>query len=138
MSNKKILVVFGATGIQGGSVIKSILDDPKTAAEFTIRAVSRDLTKPATQALISLSVDVICVGSSFSTCSFRCSLASIDCNEQIAKLWQGDLNDKKSILNALKGACAVFLVTDFWATLSKETEINQGTNVAHAAKVGYL
>ncbi|KAF6241889.1 hypothetical protein HO173_000601 [Letharia columbiana] len=51
MAAKKILVVFGATGNQGGSVIKSILSDPKTAGEFKIRAITRDPSKPNAQAL---------------------------------------------------------------------------------------
>lgn len=59
MSSKKILVVFGATGNQGGSVIKSILEDPVTAEEFHIRAITRDTSKPAAEALASKGVTVL-------------------------------------------------------------------------------
>ena len=59
MSLKKILVVFGATGNQGGSVIKSILGDPVTAEEFHIRAVTRDTSKPTAEALASKGVTVL-------------------------------------------------------------------------------
>ena len=51
MSTKKILVVFGATGNQGRSVIDSILSDPTTAAQFDILSVTRDPSKPAAVAL---------------------------------------------------------------------------------------
>lgn len=61
MSDKKILVVFGATGIQGGSVINSVLGDPKTAATYKIRGVTRDTTKASAQALASRGVEVVAV-----------------------------------------------------------------------------
>ena len=66
MSEKKIIVVFGATGIQGGSVIKSLLIDPVLAAKFAVRAVTRDISKPAAQALLSLGAEVVSVCSSSS------------------------------------------------------------------------
>lgn len=55
----KILVVFGATGNQGGSVIKSVLEDPVLSQEFKIRAVTRDTSKPGAQALAEKGVDVV-------------------------------------------------------------------------------
>jgi len=61
MSPKKILVVFGATGTQGGSVVRSILADPKTAAVYHIRAVTRDPSKPAALKLIELGAEVVSV-----------------------------------------------------------------------------
>ena len=67
MTAKKILTVFGATGTQGGSVVKSILGDPKTAAEFSIRAVTRDASKPAAQKLAESGAEVVTVSLSLST-----------------------------------------------------------------------
>lgn len=67
MTAKKILTVFGATGTQGGSVVKSILCDPKTAAEYSIRAVTRDASKPAARTLAELGVEVVTVSLSLST-----------------------------------------------------------------------
>jgi uncharacterized protein YbjT (DUF2867 family) len=61
MSPKKILTVFGATGTQGGSVVKSILDDPKTASEYSIRAVTRDASKPTARKLAELGAEVVTV-----------------------------------------------------------------------------
>ena len=40
MDNKKIIVVFGATGAQGGGLAHAILNDP--GSEFAVRAVTRD------------------------------------------------------------------------------------------------
>ncbi|XP_053326852.1 nmrA-like family domain-containing protein 1 [Spea bombifrons] len=40
---KKIITVFGATGAQGGSVAKALLED----GTFAVRAVTRDTSKPA-------------------------------------------------------------------------------------------
>jgi len=37
MSSKKIITVFGATGVVGGSVAKYLLDD----GQFAVRAVTR-------------------------------------------------------------------------------------------------
>lgn len=62
MSSRKIVVVFGATGVQGGSVIKSILGDPRTAEEFKIRGITRDPSKPNAQALTKQGVECVKVG----------------------------------------------------------------------------
>lgn len=62
MSSQKIFVVFGATGVQGGSVIKSILGDPRTAKEFKIRGITRDPSKPNAQALTKKGVECVQVG----------------------------------------------------------------------------
>ena len=61
MSGKKLLVVFGATGVQGGSVIKSVLGDPKAAQEFKIRGITRDPSKPNAQALVAKGVECVTV-----------------------------------------------------------------------------
>lgn len=66
MSAKKILVVFGATGSQGGSVIKSILGDAKTKAEYQIRAVTRDTSKPAALKLKEAGCELVTVSNSAS------------------------------------------------------------------------
>ena len=41
---------------------------------------------------------------------------------------------KDSLKEAFKGSYAVFGVTNFWETASKETELKQGHNIADAAK----
>ncbi|KAF2789893.1 NAD(P)-binding protein [Melanomma pulvis-pyrius CBS 109.77] len=96
-TEKKILVVFGATGAQGGSVIQSLLSIPNSP--YQIRAITRNPTSPRALALSSLGI----------------TLAA------------ADLNDAASLTSVLTGAHAVFLVTDFWADISAPTqEIEQG------------
>ncbi|OQU98237.1 hypothetical protein CLAIMM_04053 [Cladophialophora immunda] len=103
---KKVLVVFGATGKQGGSVIKSVLGDPTAASMFSIRAITRDPSKPAAQELVKMGCECV----------------------------SADLDDKESLLHALQGAYAVYAVTNFWEKKSAAAEIQQGKNIADAAK----
>ena len=70
MASKKILVVFGATGAQGGSVVRSVLADPKAANEFHIRAVTRDPTKPTAKKLADQGAELISVRSPIPLTSF--------------------------------------------------------------------
>lgn len=50
--------------------------------------------------------------------------------------FQANLNDKASVLKATEGSHTVFAVTDYWqgAGLDKNVEIQQGKNLANAAK----
>jgi uncharacterized protein YbjT (DUF2867 family) len=48
------------------------------------------------------------------------------------------MNDTASLRNAVKGAYAVFAVTNYWESQDPEVEGKQGMAVADAAKVGYL
>ena len=107
MAGKKIVVVFGATGNQGGSVINSVLGDPKTASEFKIRGITRDPSKPNAQALTARGVE--CVAA--------------------------DINSRDQIRSALQGAYAVFAVTNYWEKMDAELEKTQGRNVADMSKV---
>lgn len=65
MADKKVFVVFGATGNQGGSVINSVLSDPAAAQEFRIRGITRDPSKPNAQALTARGVECVTVSSSW-------------------------------------------------------------------------
>lgn len=57
----KLITVFGASGNQGGSVIRHILADAKLSKEFRIRGITRDIEKPASQDLAKQGVDVVSV-----------------------------------------------------------------------------
>lgn len=54
----KLITVFGATGNQGGSVIKHLLADPALSKSFKIRGITRDVSKPAAQALSKQGVEL--------------------------------------------------------------------------------
>ncbi len=62
MAAKKIIVVFGATGVQGGSVAKAILGDSKMREGWAVRGVTRDVSKPSAKALESLGAETVVVG----------------------------------------------------------------------------
>lgn len=59
----KLLTVFGATGAQGGSVIQAVLADDVLSKEYKIRGITRDVSKPAAQALAEKGVEVVAVSS---------------------------------------------------------------------------
>ncbi|XP_044721710.1 nmrA-like family domain-containing protein [Hirsutella rhossiliensis] len=102
----KILTVFGATGNQGGSVVRAILGDAAFSSQFKIRAVTRNATKPAARALQAMG----------------------------AKVVAGNMSTFESVAPALQGAHTVFLATNFWESTNAATEISQGKAVADAAK----
>ncbi|KAG7118204.1 NmrA-like family domain-containing protein 1 like [Verticillium longisporum] len=106
MAHKKIIAVVGATGAQGGAVAAVFLNDPLLHQEWTVRAVTRDPSKDRAQKLKQQGADVVAA----------------------------DLNDKASLVRAFAGATAAFGVTDYWETLSMDTEIQQGKNLVDAAK----
>lgn len=47
---------------------------------------------------------------------------------------QADLNDKPSLVRAMTGAAAVFTMTNYWEKMDMELEIQQGKDLADAAK----
>ena len=61
MPSKKIITVFGATGLQGGSVASKFLVDKALSSEWTVRAVTRDISKPAAQKLAEQGAEVVTV-----------------------------------------------------------------------------
>lgn len=57
----KLITIFGATGQQGGSVIRAILQDDTLSKEFKVRGITRDISKPAAQALLKQGVELVSV-----------------------------------------------------------------------------
>ncbi|KAK4502017.1 hypothetical protein PRZ48_007828 [Zasmidium cellare] len=103
----KILTVFGATGRQGGSVINHVLAHPDLSKLYQIRAITRDVTKPAALGLKGKGVEVV----------------------------SADLNDEDSVAKAVEGSSVVFgLTVSVWETANKNTEVKQGKNIVNAAK----
>jgi uncharacterized protein YbjT (DUF2867 family) len=100
--NDKIIAVTGATGQQGGAVARKLLADG-----WKVRALTRDVDKPAAQELKALSAEVL----------------------------PGDMDDRAQLEAAFEGAYGVFSVQNFWLpNVGFEGEIRQGNNVADAAK----
>ncbi|KAJ9640703.1 hypothetical protein H2204_003332 [Knufia peltigerae] len=103
---QKIITVFGATGNQGGSTASAIFNSPELSAKYKVRAITRDPTKPSAQALASKG----------------------------AELTKADLNDIDSVRSAIAGSYGVFAVTNYWETMSKTVEYQQGKNIVDACK----
>ena len=57
MNNKKIIAVVGATGAQGGGLIKAILND--SGGEFIPRAITRNKNSDKAKKLEKLGVEVV-------------------------------------------------------------------------------
>ncbi|KAI1751904.1 NMRAL1 protein [Xylaria castorea] len=106
MSAKKIITVFGATGNQGGAVVKDFLNDPELNKIWAVRGVTRDVSKDSAKKLASQGAEVVAA----------------------------DLNDKESVLKAIAGSDTVFAVTNYWEKLDMALEEQQGRNIADASK----
>jgi uncharacterized protein YbjT (DUF2867 family) len=53
-----LVVIGGATGNQGGSVLQFLQESDK---EYRLRALTRDASKPKAKALLDLGVDVVAI-----------------------------------------------------------------------------
>ncbi len=104
MSEKKIIAVVGATGAQGGGLVRAILDDPNGG--FAARAITRDPGKDNAKALAGRGAEVV----------------------------KADLDDVDSLTRAFTGAYGAYCVTNFWEHFSAEKEHQQAKNLAQAAR----
>jgi len=104
MEEKKIIAVLGATGAQGGGLAYAILSDKNSP--FKVRAITRKLDSDKAKALAKAGAEVV----------------------------SADLDDVESLKKAFAGAYGVYGVTNYWEHFSPEKEIEQGTNIAKAAK----
>jgi uncharacterized protein YbjT (DUF2867 family) len=57
MATKKIIVIFGATGAQGGGLARAILHDSNS--EFAVRAITRDPSSDKAKELLRLGAEVV-------------------------------------------------------------------------------
>lgn len=110
MSEQKIIAVAGATGAQGGGLVRAILADPER--RFAVRALTRNTASDKAQALAALGAEVV----------------------------EADLDDEASIRKAFDGAYGAYVVTNYWQTPAKagqspaEMELEQAGIAARAAK----
>jgi len=104
MSSKKTIAVVGATGAQGGGLVRAILNDK--SSPFVVRALTRDPLAEKARALAARGAEVVAA----------------------------DLDDLESLKRAFAGAHGVYCVTFFWAHLSPEQEIAGARAMAQAAK----
>ena len=104
MAEKKIIAVLGATGAQGGGLVRAILSDP--SGGFTTRAITRDINSDKAKALQALGAEVVA----------------------------GDVDDEASLQRAFAGAYGAYCVTFFWAHFSPDREKAEVAAMARAAK----
>lgn len=104
MDTKKIIAVVGATGAQGGGLVRAILSDPDH--EYHVRAITRDVNSDKAKELVKMGAEVV----------------------------SADLDDINSIKKAFHGAYGAFCVTFFWDHFSPEKEKNHAMAMAEASK----
>jgi uncharacterized protein YbjT (DUF2867 family) len=100
---KKTIAVVGATGAQGGGLVRSILADTK--GPFTARAITRNAGSDKAARLSKLGAEVVVA----------------------------DLDDAGSLEAAFEGAHGAYCVTNFWEHFSPDKELSQARNLADAA-----
>ncbi len=104
MSDKKIIAVVGATGAQGGGLVRAILADPNGG--YTARAVTRKIDSDKAKELARLGAQVVAA----------------------------DLDNPESVKKAFEGAYGAFCITNFWEHFSVDKEMAQAKTMAEAAK----
>ena len=104
MADKKIIAVMGATGAQGGGLVRAIQADG--AGPFRARAITRDAGAEKAKALGKAGAEVVAANA----------------------------DDVESLTKAFAGAHGVYCVTFFWEHFSPEKEAAHVQNMARAAK----
>jgi uncharacterized protein YbjT (DUF2867 family) len=104
MSEKKIIAVVGATGAQGGGLVRAILADRDGG--FAARAITRKPDSDAARALAALGAEVVAA----------------------------DTDDAASLERAFAGAYGAFCVTNFWEHLDADREGVQAAAMARATR----
>ncbi len=92
---KPIIAVVGATGQQGGGLVRAIAADP--AERFDVRAITRDPSSSAAQDLHALGAEVV----------------------------GADLDEPTTLKEAFAGAHGAFCVTNFWEHMDPDRETRQ-------------
>ncbi|HZO01466.1 MAG TPA: NmrA/HSCARG family protein [Burkholderiales bacterium] len=105
---RKVIAVLGATGAQGGGLVRAILADPQGG--FAVRALTRDVDTPKARALAALGAEVVAA----------------------------DVDDEASMRRAFAGAYGAYCVTFFWDHFSPEREQKEARIMAAAARAAGL
>ena len=92
MTNEKLIAVVGATGSQGGGLVRAILEDPNH--DFRVRALTRSANSAKARELADAGAEVV----------------------------EADLDDGPSMRRAFEGADGAFVVTNYWAERTPEEE----------------
>jgi uncharacterized protein YbjT (DUF2867 family) len=117
VTDKKIIAVVGATGSQGGGLVRAILDDWN--GPFAVRALTRNPDSRKAKEFAARGAEVVRV----------------------------DLDDEAGLRTAFDGAHGAFVVTNFWEQLTPEQtavrsrarmELDHAANAARAAKAARL
>jgi len=108
MVGKRVIAVVGATGAQGGGLVRAILNDK--GGGFAARAITRDVRSDKAQELARLGAEVVAA----------------------------DVDDEASLKRAFAGAYGAYCVTFYWAHMSPERELAEATAMARAAKAAGL
>ena len=103
-TGKRVIAVVGATGAQGGGLVRAILNDKN--GPFTARAITRNVNSDKAKALADAGAEVVAA----------------------------DLDDVKSLKKAFESAHGAYCVTNFWEHFKPEKELSQARNMAQAAK----
>jgi len=104
MAEKRVIAVMGATGAQGGGLVRAILADRN--GPFTARAVTRKPESEKARALAALGAQIVA----------------------------GDADDPLSLDRAFAGAYGAYCVTNYWEHLSAEREGAQAAAMARASR----
>jgi uncharacterized protein YbjT (DUF2867 family) len=104
MAAKKIIAVVGATGAQGGGLVRAIQRD--AGGGFTARALTRNVDSDKAKELAKLGAEVV----------------------------KADIDSSESLKRAFEGAYGAYCVTFFWDHFSPEKELSEARAMAEAAK----
>ena len=104
MFEKRIIAVAGATGAQGGGLVRAILSGREEG--FSARALTRNPDSEKARALAKLGAEVVAA----------------------------DLDNPDSVRKAFDGAYGAYCVTFYWEHFSPEKELAQAGIMAKAAK----
>ena len=104
---KKIIAVIGATGAQGGGLVRAILND-KEASPFSVRALTRNPDKESAKVLRQAGADVV----------------AFDMD-----------SDPIEMSKALENVYGLFVVTNYWEHFDQERESKQAQAVIRAGEI---